>query len=551
MAEILSADAQGVEQGTEMIRSFLKKKGVKENLNTRFVLIAEESMVDLIQHADQDSQLSISMKRFLEEIYVEISVKGEAYRFGDRLITFPEELWAVPNSDAESAIRNRILSSHSRNIKYKHKNGVNFIHLSMDLPSRSLVKTIGSLISALVVGIILSLTVPAQWTQALNVSLLMPIKTIFLNILKMIAAPVVFFSMTSSVSQMGSTSELGRVGSRIIGIYLLTTVIAVGIGIGVFFLVRPGSADMTGLVSAAPALPSQPFSTSLKDIIVGIVPDNVLSPFLETNMLQLIFLSLLWGLAIRNSKGYSKNLSILIESCNELFLRTTSFVMRSVYVLVFCSILSLIITMGVHSLLLLLSMFATFLLGLLFMLLVYCLLMMISRINPLSILKSYAPFALQVFSTSSSSAAMPINMDYCQNVLQLPPKLYRFSIPLGATLNMDGMCILLAVESLTLAKVFGVPVPGSALLSLAFSIIVISIGAPGVPGAGIIIMSMLMDLLGVPAEAVTLVMGIGPIVGMFVCTSNCLGDVVATAIVAKHENMLNSESPLGSGRSSA
>lgn len=551
MAEILSADVNGIEQGTEIIRSFLEKKGVKGNLNTRIILTAEESMVDLIQHADQDSQLSISTKCFLEEITVEISAKGKEYRFGDRLITVPEELWAVPNSDAESAIRNRILASHSRNIKYKHKNGVNSIHLSMDLPSRSLVKTIGSLISALVVGIILSLTVPAQWTQALNVSLLMPIKTIFLNILKMIAAPVVFFSMTSSVSQMGSTSELGRVGSRIIGIYLLTTVIAVGIGIGVFFLVRPGSADMTGLVSAAPALPSQPFSTSLKDIIVGIVPDNVISPFLETNMLQLIFLSLLWGLAIRNSKGYSKNLSILIESCNELFLRITSFVMRSVHVLVFCSILSLIITMGVHSLLLLLSMFATFLLGLLFMLLVYCLLMMISRINPLSILKSYAPFALQVFSTSSSSAAMPINMDYCQNVLQLPPKLYRFSIPLGATLNMDGMCILLAVESLTLAKVFGVPVPGSALLSLAFSIIVISIGAPGVPGAGIIIMSMLMDLLGVPAEAVTLVMGIGPIVGMFVCTSNCLGDVVATAIVAKRENMLSSESPLGSGRSSA
>ena len=139
-------------------------------------------------------------------------------------------------------------------------------------------------------------------------------------------------------------------------------------------------------------------------------------------------------------------------------------------------------------------------------------------------------------------------MEYCKTVLQIPEKIYRFSIPLGATMNMDGMCILLAVESLTLAKAFNVPVPVSALLSLALSIIVLSIGAPGVPGSGVIIMSMLLGLLGVPVEAVTIVAGIGPLVGMFVCLSDCFGDIVATAIVAKDENMAGSESPLRAGQ---
>ena len=122
--------------------------------------------------------------------------------------------------------------------------------------------------------------------------------------------------------------------------------------------------------------------------------------------------------------------------------------------------------------------------------------------------------------------------------------MYRFSIPLGATMNMDGMCVLLAVQALTLANIFGVPVPAGRMLSLAFSIIVMSIGAPGVPGAGMIMVSMLIGMLGVPEEAVTILSGIGPIVGMFLCASNCLGDIAATAVVAKKENLIAPESPL-------
>ena len=535
MTERLPASEQGVGKGVGMIRSFLEKNGVRGKANTRTVLVSEEAMLELIQHTDPNSQLCISMKRSLGTITVEISAKGEEYQFGDRVITPPGELWAEPNSNAEKAIRDRILSYFSKSVKYRHKKGVNTLRLKADLPTKAVTQTLGSLILAILLGIILSIAAPAQWNQMLNENLLIPIRTIFLNLLKMIAAPLVFFSLVSSVSQMGSMSELGRVGSKIIGIYLILTVIAVTIGIGVFYLVRPGSTSLTGLVTTASSLPSQTFSTSLKDFIVGCFPSNILSPFLETNMLQLIVLAVFCGLAIGKTGKYSEKLSMMFEACNELFMKITMLIMHWLHVLIFCSILSLILTTGVSSLKLLAGMIGTFLLGLLFMLVIYCLLMLISGINPLRILKSYAPFALQVFTASSSSAAVPINMEYCRNVLQIPPQIYRFSVPLGATINMDGMCILLAVESLTLAKAFGVPVSGSALVSLAFSIIILSIGAPGVPGSGAIIMSMLLELLGVPVEAVTIVAGIGPLVGMFLCLSDCFGDIVATSIVAKSE----------------
>ena len=291
-------------------------------------------------------------------------------------------------------------------------------------------------------------------------------------------------------------------------------------------------------MTAEAPMTTQTYSTSIKDVIVGIVPDNLLKPVLEMNMLQLVFIAVLCGVAVGMIGDYSKNLVALIESCNELFLKITVIIMRVTPIAVFCSILSLIISMGLSTLLSLLSMIGTLLVGILCMMMVYCALMLLSGLSPVRFFKSYAPVMMQIFPIASSNAAIPLNMEFCKKQLKISPKLYNFSIPLGATINMDGMCIILAIQALTLAKVFGVQVPGNALISLALSIIVLSIGAPGAPGAGIIMMSMLLNLLGVPLEAVALIIGLGPFVGMFVCVNNCLGDVVVTTMVAKSEKLM-------------
>lgn len=146
---------------------------------------------------------------------------------------------------------------------------------------------------------------------------------------------------------------------------------------------------------------------------------------------------------------------------------------------------------------------------------------------------------MRVFSIASSNASIPINMEACDKKLGVSPKVYSLSIPLGATINMDGTVIFLAVFSLALARSFGVSVSASMLTGLAMTIIVLSIGAPGVPGGVVICLSALLTQLGVPVEAVGLVLGIGPIVGMFLALSNCLGDVVVTSIVAKSEKMMD------------
>ena len=167
--------------------------------------------------------------------------------------------------------------------------------------------------------------------------------------------------------------------------------------------------------------------------------------------------------------------------------------------------------------------------------------LIIGRLNPIPFVRKYASTMLQVFSMASSNASIPVNMEACDKKLGISRKVYSLSIPLGATVNMDGTCVHLAVFSLALAKVYGVEISGAAILSLVVVIIVLSMGAPGIPGSGLICLSVLLTQMGVPVEAIGLVMGIDSLMGMFRCMSNCLGDVAATAVVARSEGLMDTQ----------
>lgn len=256
-------------------------------------------------------------------------------------------------------------------------------------------------------------------------------------------------------------------------------------------------------------------------------------------MIQLLFLAVITGLAVGLIGDYSTRMSSWFEACSELFMKIVSLVMHVTPLAVFCSILSMVIKTGPLLLLSLLGMIGTFLSGMGIMIFVYCMLMLLAGINPLLFLRRYLSYMLQVFAIASSNASISLNMEACKKELGIDSRIYSLSIPLGATINMDGTCVLLAVQSLMLAQIYGVNVPAGAIASLAFSIIVMSVGAPGVPGAGAVILSMLISMIGVPIEAVTLILGVGPLVGMFITMCNCLGDVVVTMIVAKSEKMID------------
>ncbi len=531
-----------ISDATLFVQTCLQESGLGTREAIRGTLVAEEALGSLAAHAHGDGEVSVTVRNVLGDVVIEMSAPGESYSLSSNMASASLALDDDVSVDAQEAIQNILLRSLTENIRYRHRNGRSHIRMTVVRARHAfLYKTMFALLSALALGLLLAQFAPASFNEALDGYLLSPVKTVFLNALKAVVAPVVFFSIVSSISGFADPAELGRIGGRTFALYMLTTIIAVTVGIGSFILFRPGT-EAAAQAAAGAKVSASAVDLSLKDTLMGFVPDNFLAPFLEANMPQLIFLAVLCGIATGLIGHYSAMLRSLFDACNELFLKIASIIIRFMPIAVFCSTCSMIISLGVNTLLSILGMFGVFLFGLVCMMLIYCLLVLfIGRLDPRPLIRKYAPVMLQVFSMASSNASIPVNMEFCGRSIGVGSKVYSLSIPLGATLNMDGTCVQLAVFALALARVYGVQVPGSALLTMAITIIILSMGAPGIPGAGVICLSVLLEQLHVPVEAVGLVMGIGPLLGMFLTMSNCLGDVVVTTIVAQQAGELDRE----------
>ena len=547
------ASEQCIGDVTSFISKTLQDYGINKSDRIKAVLTAEEVAGSLIAHSstagggedpEKNSSLTVTINAFLGNLTIDLSAKGDEYSILEDMSSASlqdiEEESEV--GELQDTIRNILLGSLGQSLRHRHIGRTNYIRMTVVRSKRSfLYQTLGAMVAAIILGILFTTVMPDSFNTTLNKMLLTPVKTMYMNSLKMIVAPVVFFSIISCIVQFSDLGALGRIGGKIIGMYLFTTFIAVAVGIGVFSLIGPGDASMANsLVDDASAITSQTMEVSILDTIVGIVPSDIINPFLKSNMLQLIFMAVLCGVATGLLGKYSEKLSDLFQACNDLFLKVTTLIIKVMPVAVFCSIMSMVLTLGIKTILAVLGMFGTFILGLICMMVVYCLLMvLLARISPLPFLRKYAPYMLQVFSMASSNASIPINMEACEKKIGISKRIFTLSIPLGATLNMDGTCVHLAVFALALAKTYGVEITEGAMLSMVISIVVLSMGAPGIPGSGLICLSVLLTQMNVPVEAIGLVMGIDSLCGMCRTTSNCLGDVAVTTMVAKSEGELD------------
>jgi Na+/H+-dicarboxylate symporter len=546
MLKRFAISPEGIVEATNSVRGYLSACRIKGRELTRAVLVVEEALGSLVANAGErgeDAYIEIKTRKMLGNITIELSAPGTEYALEDNMASAAVVMNDEVGHDEQDQIRNIILRSLTDDLKYVHKNGINSIRMTIIKSKQSLFYlTIAALIMAIGAGLLLAQFASGEFNTGLDHYFLTPVKTMFMNALKMIVAPVVFFSIATAIGRFTNLSELGKIGGRVVGLYAVTTVLAIGVGFAMFFIFQPGG-SATGIVmneDASMITTQAQNSTSLIEMVVGIIPSDVLSPFINNNMLQLIFLAILVGAATGLIGKYSEVLRSIMDALNELFLKITNLIIKLMPIVVFCSVLSLILTIGTDTLWAVAGIFGTFIAGLFGMMLIYALMMIIlARLNPLIFIKKYAVTMLQVFTLSSSNASIPINMEVCEKRLGISSKVYGLSIPLGATINMDGGCVQMGIFILALAKIYGVNIPAGALVTLAFSIFVMSVGTPGIPCASLICLAALLAQMNIPADAIVLVMGIAPVVSMFLTMSNCLGDVAVTSIVAKKTGEMN------------
>lgn len=527
----------------EFIENALKRIGTDKTLLLKTLLLAEDSAAQIIKYADEGASVTVRIKKVLGDAQIVISAPGRQFDPFKRSDASWVSVADMDSEEAADAARAILLKAQGEKLKFSSKAGRNSVRIISGQSERSqLILTFAALILGLLFGVLMTAVLPESVSSGLSTYVLVPIRTMFMNALKIIIAPVVFFSIVTCISQFKDISELGRIGVKTMGMYLFTTVIAVFLALGVSMLFQPGTPGFALQLSGTlqEVQMDTKVDASLLNTIVNIVPSNFLRPFLESNTLQLIFLAVICGLAVGMIGEYSSVLQNFFDALNSLFLTITTLISRFIPLAVFCSVSLILVETGTGSLLSVLSMAGTHLFTILCMFCVYGVLVLtLGRSNPLTFFRKNRNGMLTSFTLSSSSAAMPTNMKTCTEKMGISPKVANFSIPLGATVNMDGTCIFLMVSGSFLARAYGVNLQGEMIATMIITVILLSLGAPGVPGSALVCLSVVLNGLNVPVEAIGLIIGIAPFLDMFDTMSNTTGDVAAALIVARSEGLVD------------
>ncbi|MCX7818252.1 MAG: dicarboxylate/amino acid:cation symporter [Kiritimatiellae bacterium] len=368
---------------------------------------------------------------------------------------------------------------------------------------------------------------------------------LFLSAIQLLVVPLALVSLSVGMAGAGSVRRLGRIGARVMGLYVGTTAVAVSLALLLAHVVGPGR----GASRPAAVTAGQPGSApSAWEMLGGLVPPNPVRAMAEGNMLQVIVLALLVGAALVQMGTRSGRLRERLEDWNDLLLAMVGLVMRAAPVGVFALIARVLAAQGPAVAGRLLAYMGTLLAALaLHVAIVYGTLIRGLAKLPFGLfLRRFREALLVAFSTSSSNATLPVTLDVLQNRVGVSRSIAAFAVPLGATINMDGTAIMQGVATVFIAQVYGVPLGWNAAVQIVAVATLASIGTAGVPGVGLVMLAMVLRQVGLPLEGIGLVLGVDRLLDMARTAVNVLGDGVVATVVARLENELD-ESVLRGG----
>lgn len=537
VSKIFAARLEYIDGMLDFIDISLKNCKVKSSDIIKAKLIAEETIVALVGGGCAESSITVRIHKTTWKTDLIIKCKGQKFekKLSDMGVDVSE---ASCDVEAEEIISNMILQAYADRYVTSYKNGINTVTISASVsPQKNIIFCLYAMALAVVVGLIMRFAIPTAVSEGFNTYVLTPVVTIVMNGLKMLMAPIIFFSIASSVRLYKNARDFGRVGVKVFIFYTFTTIFAVVLSIALFKLIDPGEFGSISYLDSS--LVENANKVSLIDTIVGIVPSNIFASFHEANTLQLIFLAVLIGICANKTGTYSERIGGALAALNELFIKIAEFVVKFLPFVVFASVCSMIITLDSSVITNLGSLLVIYIVTCVTMMLFYVLICSIRiRKSPFKVIKKMAPAWLNAYSLSSSNAAIPFSMEVCKKDLKISPRIFSFSIPFGATVNMDGATIQLTLTALFLIKGFGNTMSIGDLFTMAVIIIMLAMGTPGLPGALIMSLTVLCQQFNIPASGVVFVTSLLILTDPFITANNVMGDLAGTIYVAKSEKLM-------------
>jgi len=392
------------------------------------------------------------------------------------------------------------------------------------------------LVSGLVFGILLSYFGPSYLRDEIIINGVLKLAGgLFVRSIKMLVVPLVFISLVCGACAIGDIKKLGRIGVKIIVIYTATTALAVALALAVGLMINPGAGlDLSKLVKKEATFSE---TKPVIDTLLDIIPENPAAALARGEMLQVIFFALLAGLAMALLGPKAQAAVELFNQLNEIVMKMVMLVMLFAPYGVFALISKTFATAGIDAVIPIFK----FVAGTIFVMLLHVLIVyggmvrFIARLSFIKFIRKTLSVIEVAFSTSSSNATLPFTIDAAVNKIGISKNTASFTLPLGATVNMDGTAIMQGVAAIFIAQVYMIDLGLSAYLKIILTAALASIGTAGVPGVGMITLSMVLQSVGLPLEGIALIIGVDRIIDMFRTTVNVLGDIACTLVVARSE----------------
>ncbi|NLW52468.1 MAG: dicarboxylate/amino acid:cation symporter [Tissierellia bacterium] len=396
------------------------------------------------------------------------------------------------------------------------------------------------LIGGIITGIILHYFVPAGQIRddIIIEGAFYMVGSGFMRLLQMLVVPLVFFSLSTGALSMGDTASLGKIGVKTVLFYLFTTASAVAIALGLSLIIKPGMGmDLSTVAQADVSIADAP---SAKDTLLDIIPTNPIAALAEGNMLQIILFALLVGVICASMPEKLATISRLLNEGNDLMMKMTTMVMKVAPFGVFALVARTFSQLGFETFGPMLKYMGAVIGGLgLHVVFTYIpLLVIFTRLNPFKFFKKILPVITFAFSSASSGATIPITLASMDDA-GVPRKVSAFTIPLGATINMDGTAIMQGCAVIFMSYAYQIPLEFSDFLTVILTATLASVGTAAIPGVGLVTLSMVLVSVGLPVEGIAMIMGIDRILDMARTAVNVTGDAVVTLIAAKTEGLLD------------
>ena len=362
-----------------------------------------------------------------------------------------------------------------------------------------------------------------------NAGYLSPIGDIFIRLLQMLIVPLTFLVLIDGITNLPGLRSLRSIGGLAILYYTLTTILAASIGIGVALLINPGK-GASGLLTGDSKVEVETFS--FIDNLIEWFPNNIVLAMAETSMLQIIIAAVIIGVSLLSLGEKVSNINKIVSEGALLMLRVTDLIMTLAPIGVMALLANMIGTTDTKILYEAIYYVMSALIGLAILLLVVypLIIKFLTKYSPLSFFKAISPALLVAAATSSSNATLPVSMDVSKK-LGISDKIYGFTLPLGATINMDGLAVTFGVTGVFAANLYGIPITLSLILQFIFLGLALSMGTAGARGADIVMMAILMSTLGLPLEIVAIYAAVSPLIDTGNTINNIAGDLTGTALV--------------------